>query len=587
MKIAGREVSFKTIRFKLVAGFCSILLPLILLLIYGNSYAISILGNQVAETNRNLLSLYMAQIDAGLAVAEKYLVTSVANTDFRDAVAKAGPDRYTLLKVELTDKMSKDINTLKTVDSLFYYSSKYADLAYTSLPSRGSISERDAIIAYLKKYFSIKPALADSSFRRWVVFHIDEEYYIFRIYRTGDDYLGAWVNLKNLLIPLNMINLGQEGSAMITSTFGQPLASSRVIRDPGLQLTGKVDQYYLTGTDQSFLVVGAASASGNFHLVAVIPDSLILANLIGLRRIITALAVCSVLVLPAILFYLRQIVLKPLDRLQTAMKKIKAGDVEARIPRQPAADEFLTVHDTFNEMLDQIHDLKISVYEEKINSQRQELNQLKLQINPHFFLNSLNILYRLSQSQKHDLTLEMTRCLINYFRYAFRNTGDFVPLRDELDHVSNYLKIQELRYPEQLVCRIEAADLVSQIPVPPMIVQNFAENTVKYALTLDQPVHLDITAKLAETGQDREPCAEIIIADDGPGFPEDILRSLHVEQPMSKGPDESRIGIRNVSRRLELIYQGHASIEITNQVPHGALIKLHLPLRWVKPVVKT
>ena len=200
MKIAGREVSVRSIRFKLVAGVSSILLPLIVLLIYGNSYAISILHNQVAETNRNLLALYMAQIDTGLAVAEKYLVTTVANTGYRDAADRANQDRYTLLKVEQTEKMTKDLNTIQTIDGLFYYSASHDDMTYTALPSRGNIGQRDEILAYLKKYFAIKPALADSSFRRWVVFHIGDDYHLFRIFRSGNDYLGAWVDLKNLLI---------------------------------------------------------------------------------------------------------------------------------------------------------------------------------------------------------------------------------------------------------------------------------------------------------------------------------------------------------------------------------------------------
>ena len=164
--------------------------------------------------------------------------------------------------------------------------------------------------------------------------------------------------------------------------------------------------------------------------------------------------------------------------------------------------------------------------------------------------------------------------------HAFRNTGDFSVLRDELAQVGNYLRIQELRYPDLLICQISASDLVTQIPVPPMIIQNFAENAMKYAVTLDRPVHLSIVARLADSPPDQEPQAEIIIADDGPGFPEDILSLLQADTPMAASPDESRIGIRNVRRRLELIYHGKASIVLANQLPHGAVISMRLPLHW-------
>jgi two-component system sensor histidine kinase YesM len=172
----------------------------------------------------------------------------------------------------------------------------------------------------------------------------------------------------------------------------------------------------------------------------------------------------------------------------------------------------------------------------------------------------------------------MTRSLIEYFRYSFRKNQALVPLREEMAHVRNYLKIQALRYPKALTCEINMPDYVGMTPVPPLIVQNFAENSIKYAIMVNKPVQLTIQASFIEAAPECAPCVEILITDTGPGFPADVLAQLQAGIPMKDG-GESRIGTWNARRRLQLIYQGQATIEFANQVPQGAVVRIRLPLR--------
>ena len=67
------RISFKSIRFKLVIAFISVMVPFIALLVYNNFYAISVVRNKVAESNKNMIALYLMQIDNRLDDAGKYL----------------------------------------------------------------------------------------------------------------------------------------------------------------------------------------------------------------------------------------------------------------------------------------------------------------------------------------------------------------------------------------------------------------------------------------------------------------------------------------------------------------------------------
>src|SRR5690606_6802536 len=104
--------------------------------------------------------------------------------------------------------------------------------------------------------------------------------------------------------------------------------------------------------------------------------------------------------------YLRRTILLPIQRIINSMKKIQGDNLHIRIEPYPTSFEFQMVNDTFNHMMEQIEDLKIDVYEEQLGKQREELQRLQLQMNPHFYLNSLNMLYSLARVNKNELVQE-------------------------------------------------------------------------------------------------------------------------------------------------------------------------------------
>lgn len=73
------RLSLNSIRLKLVVGLLVITVPLLIFLIYNNVYAIGVVRDQVAESNRNMITLYMAQIDDNLNDIDKYVTNLIVN----------------------------------------------------------------------------------------------------------------------------------------------------------------------------------------------------------------------------------------------------------------------------------------------------------------------------------------------------------------------------------------------------------------------------------------------------------------------------------------------------------------------------
>jgi len=323
--------------------------------------------------------------------------------------------------------------------------------------------------------------------------------------------------------------------------------------------------------------VGEKSKRGNFNLTAVIPDSVILEKLPYIQKVIASLIpILAVTIVLIYLAFLRKVILTPAKRILIAMKKVRDGNLDVHIPQYATSNEFELMNQIFNSMVSQIRDLKIQVYEEQINKQKAELKHLQLQINPHFFLNSLNVIYQLAQVKDFKLIQEMSFCLVEYFRFMFRSNLTFVLLEDEIRHTKNYLKIQELRFPGHLTYGISVPEYLLKYMVPPLVIQTFVENAIKYAVNLDNPTHIDIEAEL--DGSVIEPKVKISIQDTGKGFPEDVLKQLQLEIDTLNELGE-HIGIWNVQRRLRLLYKDQAAIKFSNGPEKGARVIISLPLK--------
>ncbi|MCM8709908.1 histidine kinase [Clostridium sp. SYSU_GA19001] len=570
------KIPLNSISFKLTAGVFAVLLPLIFLLIYNNIYSIKVIHNQVAESYKNLLTLYMRQIDDSLDAADENMAYMAAlDNDLKLIGADIDPNYRSLAQIKVSNRLSENIGSYKAIDVVFVYNTISKEFLY-ALNYKNDFEEREIVKKYIINLLDKSTQSDDLNVKKWTPVKIDGQFYLIKIFKAGDSYIGAWVNTKRLLIPLGLINLGEGGKSALTSSEGTIMASSVETNNIDIDLTGDLQNYYITGDKNKYIVVGENSTKGDFNLVAVIPDEEILEKLPYLKNIINIIAFASILLLPLCLVFLRKVVLIPINRMMTAMKKIRDGNIEVRIKNYKTSDEFQIAYDTFNKMVDQIHDLKISIYEEQLSKQKAELKHLQLQVNPHFFLNSLNIIYRMAQTGKYELIKEMALCLLQYFRYMFRENSGFVFLKDELKHVKNYIHIQELRFPESLNYNIEVPEFILNTPVPPLIIQNFVENSIKYAVTLDEPLHILIKADFVkEKGQDK---LEIIIQDTGKGFPEEILKQIQAGQRVIS-KDGEHIGIWNVQRRLQLLYKGSASIEFSNGNQKGAIIKITLPLQ--------
>src|SRR5580658_1942376 len=187
---------------------------------------------------------------------------------------------------------------------------------------------------------------------------------------------------------------------------------------------------------------------------------------------------------------------------------------------------------------------------------------LSSQINPHFLFNTLNTVSSLIRYDP-DLAREVLIKLSSILRRLLRQHETFVPLREEIEFVDDYLDIEVARFGrDNLRISKEVDERSVETFVPSMLLQPIVENSLKHGLSAKLEGGAIVIRATARDGR-----LVIEIEDNGVGIPEARLAQVYQEG----------IGISNVHERLRVLYGGDFSMDITSREGEGTRIRIEVP----------
>ena len=175
-----------------------------------------------------------------------------------------------------------------------------------------------------------------------------------------------------------------------------------------------------------------------------------------------------------------------------------------------------------------------------------ELNLLKSQINPHFLFNSLNSISSLTMSNP-DEAREMIIRLSDFLRYSLKHReNEYVPLREELGRMKDYLAIEKVRFGEKLLYEFKLSGECEEFPVPTMIFQPLFENAIRHSVYESvEPVTIKFSCTCEE---------EYMITE--------ISNDYDPAVPSRKG---TGVGLQNVRQRISLSYKEKGNVQWEDQ----------------------
>lgn len=195
-----------------------------------------------------------------------------------------------------------------------------------------------------------------------------------------------------------------------------------------------------------------------------------------------------------------------------------------------------------------------------------ELRALRAQISPHFIYNCLAAIasfVRTDPDRARELLLEFA----DFTRYAFRRSGAYTTLREELQNIERYLALEKARFGDRLAVQLTIAPEVLGVSVPFLAIQPLVENAVRHGLEGKSGVgHVTITA--ADVGA----ASEITIEDDGSGSDPDAIRAL-----LAGESDRDSVGLGNVDARLRQAFGDEYGLVIETAPGAGTRVSFRVP----------
>lgn len=255
----------------------------------------------------------------------------------------------------------------------------------------------------------------------------------------------------------------------------------------------------------------------------------------------------------------------------TGMSEVRKGP-PVRMPEPKINDEIGDLVSTYNYMTDKMNQL-IEDQEKSAEELRvSEIRALQAQINPHFLYNTMEMINWLSQTGKQKEVTEAIQALSRFYKLTLSKKDIFGTIASETEHVTLYVKLQNMRYSDRIHFVVDIPDDLAEYPIPRLTFQPVVENAILHGiLEKEKP-----EGTIVLTGWMEEEDIVIQISDDGVGIPPEQIDSILSGTGKGGG---TNIGVYNTHRRLQVIYGEQYGLKYSSVYGEGTDVEIRIPCK--------
>ncbi len=274
---------------------------------------------------------------------------------------------------------------------------------------------------------------------------------------------------------------------------------------------------------------------------------------------------------------LKEAVNRPNLELAAMADRILEGDLATEVP-PPGPEELNKLADSINLMAGRIRMLLDRSIEEQRNLQKAELRALQAQIAPHFLYNTFDTIVWLAEGGHNEEVISVTLAFSHFCRIALSRGREFITVREEVQHVRDYLVIQSIRYKDILHYEIDIDPAMEQHHMLKLLLQPLVENALYHGIKNKRGGgQITILGRVSS-----DDSLHFTVTDNGMGMTPDTLQRLRADVCAEQLPETSGYGLYNVNRRLRVFY-GAADLLIESEYGCGTNISFSLPERGSEP----
>lgn len=334
---------------------------------------------------------------------------------------------------------------------------------------------------------------------------------------------------------------------------------------------------------QDYIILNSETKRAGLNVYAVIPRSDLLFKISRIEYVTIFCVLVCVIAVMAISLLLSRTITSPIRRLQKRMRQMEEGEYKV-LDKGVSDDEIGGLITSYNHMVIKIKNLIEEVYMGEIKQKNAKFLALQTQINPHMLYNTLESIRMKALRSGADEVAEMVKLLARMFRAALSEQSGSHTVRDEIEYVQAYMRLQNLRFRDMFFLQVDVEEKILDSGVIPMILQPVIENSIEHGFKgRREPLHILLTGHIEENGK-----IFLQICDDGKGISPERIEEVNrrLEESVSRQPTletkqeegRSSIGLINITERIKLQY-GEAYYLKLFTCEKGACVEICIPWR--------
>ena len=291
-------------------------------------------------------------------------------------------------------------------------------------------------------------------------------------------------------------------------------------------------------------------------------------------RTITVVMIVLIVVLIAAGFITKILIKKmyqPIDKVVSKMDHVATGSLRTRINVENMGEDFTKLAVGFNSMMDEIEVLMEQVKLEQHQLEQIRFNALQSQIQPHFLYNTLECIHWQAIAEGNKEISTMVKALAKYYRICLSKGHDVIPIREEVEHIRNYMIIQNMRYDNIIGSEIVVEPGVEESLIPKLTLQPLVENSIYHGMKVKEGK----TGTLYLTAYKEGDEVVIKVSDTGTGMSQEQIDEMN--EQLSRYEDSFGYGVRNVNKRIELLFGEGYGLYYQKNDSGGVIVVIHLP----------
>ena len=320
-----------------------------------------------------------------------------------------------------------------------------------------------------------------------------------------------------------------------------------------------------------FVTIKSIGYTG-WKVVGVTPENVVTLNTIKTRLFIVFIIALILFILALINSYISSRITNPIKELEKSVGILEEGNLDVPV-YAGGSYEIQHLGKSIGDMAAQIRLLMKDIVTEHEAKRKQEFDTLQSQINPHFLYNTLDIIVWMIENEQKAEAVKAVTALARFFRISLSKGKSIITVRDELEHVRNYLMIQHMRFKNKFTYEIQAEDGVLELASLKLMLQPLVENAIYHGMEFmdgDGEILLKVWKEEGEL--------YFSVIDNGLGMTEEQVGNLFTGASHVDSKRGSGIGVKNVNERIKLYFGEKYGLSIESEPDEGTTVKIHLPV---------